>query len=60
MIANIVPKRKIFVCRHCGFPELADLVVNERERRFVAFGISLRMRLPLAKFSIFLFKGCCC
>ena len=58
MIANIVPKRKIFVCRHRDHPGLADLVVNERERRLVAFEISLRMRLPLAKFSIFLFKGC--
>ena len=65
----------LFVCRDEGHPELANLVVNERERRFVqtivAFCSILIMRLPLAslrmilplaslKFSIFLFKGCCC
>ena len=64
----------LFVCRDEGHPELADLVVTERERRFVQtivdFCISLRMKLLLAslrmilplaslKFSIFLFKGCC-
>ena len=72
------------VCRDEGHPELANLVVNERERRFVQTIVafcsilimrlplaslrmilpfaSLRMRLPVAsvKFSIFLFKGCCC
>ena len=74
----------LFVCRDEGHPELADLVVTERERRFVQTIVafcsilimrlplaslrmilpfaSLRMRLPVAsvKFSIFLFKGCCC
>ena len=37
IIANIVPKWKVFdnqfVCRVRDHPELADLVVNERERR---------------------------
>ena len=33
MMANIVPKGKIFVCRVRGHPELADLVANEKERR---------------------------
>ena len=36
MIANIVPKKIFFiqfVSRDEGLPELADLVVNERERR---------------------------
>ena len=37
MIANIVPKRKIFlnqfIRRDEGHPELADLVANERKRR---------------------------
>ena len=37
MIANIVPKWKVFdnqfVCRVRDYPELADLVANEKERR---------------------------
>ena len=73
MITNIFPKKGTYllinlVCRDEGHPELADLVADERERRFVQTIVaicislikklllaSLRMILPLAslKFQYF-------